>query len=170
MQARYIIGVESALLITSIIGVAVSAYGNFREGQDAAEAGEYNARIGREEAALTEQAGALQASRQREQVSRLIGAQKAITAGSGIELTGSPIDVMMDTAAEGEFDAQIIEYNTRIQAARLRSGSTRDIELARASRTSGIFRAGSTILTQGSRIGTDYFGFGYRQPTSVKTG
>lgn len=155
-------GIEGALLATSIIGVGLSAYGSYREGQDAAEASEYNAKIAQEESALTEQAGALDVSRQRQQVSRLIGTQKAITAGSGIELTGSALDVMINTAAEGELDAQILEYNTKVQASRFRSQSARDLELARASRTSGIFKAGSTLLTQGSRIATDYFGYGYK--------
>ena len=162
-------GIESALLISTVVGIGISAYGSYREGQDAAEAATYNARIAREEAALTEQAGALEASRQRSQISRLIGSQKAITAGSGVELTGSALDVMINTAAEGELDAQIIEYNTKVQASRFRSQSTRDIERAGAARTSGALKAGSTILTQGSKIGTDYFGFGYREPTSIKT-
>lgn len=157
-------GVEALLLTTAIIGVASSAYGSYREGQDAAEASKYNARIAQEEAVLTEQAGALDASRQRKQISRLIGTQKALSAGSGIELTGSPLDVMINTAAEGELDAQILEYNTKVQASRFRSQSARDLELAGVSRTSGALKAGATILTQGSKIGTDYFGFGYREP------
>lgn len=161
-------GIEGALLATTILGVGISAYGSYREGQDAAEASEYNARIAREEAALVEQAGALEVSRQRTQVERLIGSQRAITAGSGIELTGSALDIMINTAAEGELDAQILEYNTKIQASRFRSQSARDLELAGASRVSGVLKAGSTILTQGSKIGTDYFGFGYREPTATK--
>ena len=150
-------GIETALLATAVIGMGVSAYGSYREGQDAAEASKYNAQVSREEAQMTEASGALDAERQRKQVSRLIGTQKAGYAGAGVELTGSPLDAMIYTAAEGELDAQIIEYNTKIKARGAMSQAEYDEKLAGTYQRSGLLKAGGTLLTQGSQIGATYY-------------
>lgn len=157
-------GVESALLATAVIGTGISAYSSYREGQDAAEASRYNAEISRQNASMVEASGALDAARQRKQVSRLIGTQKALYGGAGVELTGSPLDVMINTAAEGELDAQIIEYNTKVKSMGMMSQAAYDEKLAGIYERSGIFKAGSTLLTQGSQIALGYMG----SPTSPK--
>lgn len=172
-------GLETALLATTIISAGVSAYGQYQEGQDAAQASRYNADIARQNADITrqnaelnagmiEQSGALDASRQRKQVRRLVGTQKAGYAGAGVELTGSPLDVMINTSAEGELDAQIMEYNTKVKAISTRyAGASQAAEDERLAsiygiqagnqERSGMFRAGSTLLTSASQIGSSYF-------------
>jgi hypothetical protein len=159
-------GMTTALLATGIIGMGMSAYGQYREGQDAAEASQYNANMARQssemEAKMVEQSGELDASRQRKQVSRLIGTQKAYYAGSGVELSGSPLDLMIETAAEGELDAQIMEWNAKTKASAIRYGgqsqAAYDEKMAGTYARSGMYRAGSTLLTQGSKIGLGYMG------------
>ena len=141
-----------------------SAWGSYQEGQSAKEASDYNARIERQNAemsaSMVEQSGALDASRQRRDVSKLIGTQKAGYAGAGVELSGSPLDAMINTAAEGEYDAQIMEYNTRAKATSIRYGGASqaayDEKMGNIYATSGTMKAGSTLLTQGSKIGTSY--------------
>jgi len=163
-------GIETALLATAVIGAGVSAYGAYREGQDAAEASRYNAQISREEAKMTEDSGALDAARQRKQVSRLIGTQKAGYAGAGVELTGSPLVAMIYTAAEGELDAQIIEYNTKIKARGQMSQADYDDRLAGVYSRSGMIRAGGTLLTQGAQIGASYYNPAPKAKTQTDTG
>jgi hypothetical protein len=167
-------GVESALLTTAVIGAGISAYGSYREGQDAKEASLYNANVARTNAEMNatmiEQSGALDASRQRKSISRLIGTQKAGFAGAGVELTGSPLDVMINTAAEGELDAQIIEHNTKASALSARYGGASqaayDEKMAGIYERSGNFRAGSTLLKAGAEIGSGYLS---SKKTSTKT-
>lgn len=157
-------GVEAALLATSVIGAGMQAYGSWREGMDASEASKYNAEIARQtserEATMVEASGALDASRQRKKVSRLVGTQKAQYGGAGVELTGSPLDVMINTAGEGELDAQIMEYNTRVKASTLRyqgqAQGAYDEKLAGIYERSGTTNMVSTLLTQGATIGSGY--------------
>lgn len=159
-------GVEAALLATAVVGAGISAYGSYREGQDAAEASRYNANITREnserEALMVEQSGALDASRQRKNISRLVGTQKAITGASGIELTGSPLDAMIYTASEGELDAQILEYNYKSKAQAIRYGGASqaayDEKLAGIYERSGTFKAAGTLLTSAATLGSSYMG------------
>jgi len=162
--------VSLGLLTMGVVGAGISAYGAYSEGQDAAEASRYNAEISRQEATLAEASGALDASRQRKQVSRLIGTQKAGYAGAGVELTGSPLDVMINTANEGELDAQIIEYNAKVRSMGAMSQANYDEKLAGIYERSGVFKAGSTLLTSASNIGTNYFGVGYKKPTKKQEG
>ena len=157
-------GVEGGLLIAGLVSSGISAYGSYREGQDAKEASLYNANVARTNAEMNatmiEQSGALDASRQRKQVSRLIGTQKAGFAGAGVELTGSPLDVMINTAAEGELDAQITEYNTKANAYSVRYGGRSQAEydekLAGIYERSGNFKAGSTLLKAATETGGGY--------------
>jgi hypothetical protein len=143
-----------------------------RQVQDAAEAARYNADIARQESQMIESSGALDASRQRKATARLIGTQKAAYAGAGVELTGSPLDVMINTAAEGELDAKIIEYNTKVRAVGAMSQADYDERLAGIYERSGAFKAGSTLLTSGAQLGAGYIGYGSKPPakTTKETG
>ena len=157
-------GVETALLITAMVGVGVTAYSQYKEGQDAAEAAKYNAKVSRRnaelEAVAIEQSGAVEASQKRKEIKRLISTQKAKYGAAGIELTGSPLEVMIGTAAEGELDAQIIEYNAKREAYATRYGAaSQGIQYERAAeayQTSGTLKAASTILTSASKIRKEY--------------
>lgn len=165
---------EAALLGAGIVGMGISAYGSYREGQDAAEASRYNAEMSRlsseREAQMVEASGALDASRQRKATRTLVGKQKALYGASGVELTGSPLDVMINTAAEGELDAQILEYNTKVKAQTLRYGGSAqaayDEKMAGIYETSGAYKAGSTLLTSGTQLASTY----YKKPTKTETG
>ena len=168
-------GLVTGLLTTAaVVGAGISSYGAYREGMDAKEATEYNANVSRQEAQLAEQqagmfeaSGALDARRQREATARLVSKQKALYGASGVELSGSPLDVMINTSAEGELDAQIMEYNAKIKARNarmtaygLRSQADYELQTGERYAQAGMIRAGSTLLTQGSNIYTKYVGFG----------
>lgn len=155
-------GAEYAL-VAGLIGAGISSYGAWQEGQDAKKAAEYNASVARQESQMIEQSGALDASRQRKQVSKLVGRQKAAYGASGVELTGSVIDTMMDTAAEGEYDAKVIEYNTKVRSIGALSQAEYQDRLAGIYERSGIIKAGTTLLTQGANIGTNYYGYQFKK-------
>ena len=148
--------VSLGLMAVATIGAGVSAYGSYREGQDAKEASQYNANVAREQAGMIEQSGAMDASRQRKQVSRLIGTQKAGYAGAGVELSGSPLDAMIYTAAEGEMDAQIIEYNAKVKARGMMSQADYDEKLGDMYARSGTMKAAGTLLSSAASIGSMY--------------
>jgi hypothetical protein len=150
-------GIETALLATAVIGTGIQSYGAYREGQDAKEAAKYNASVAREEAGMIEQSGALDAERQRKQVSRLIGTQKAAYGAAGVELTGSVLDTMINTAAEGELDAAIIDYNAKTRARGAMSQAAYDEKLAEIYGRSGTTKAAGTLLTSAASLGAQYY-------------
>jgi len=150
---------EWMLGLISLMGMGISAYGQYREGMDAAEASRYNADISRQnaerEAQMVEQSGAFDALQQRKQNRILSGTQKAAYGASGVELSGSPLDVMIQTAGEGELDANIMEWNYRNKAQAIRyAGQSQAYQDEKAGDTyaaSGMSRVGATLLTSASK-------------------
>jgi len=171
-------GVETALMVGSLVGTAISAFGQYKEGQDAAEASRYNASVTRQNAAtqasMVEQSGALEASQQRRSTQRVVSSQRARYGASGVELTGSPLNVMIGTSAEGELDARIIEYNTKVKSSQIlsqaASQATYDEQLAKRYERSGLTNMGSTLLTSGSKFATSYLSTGSSSSGQVYKG
>lgn len=154
-----------ALGLMSVVGAGISAYGSIREGQDQAQASRYNADVARQQATMIEQSGALEAEDKRRQALRLTKRQTALYAASGVTLSGSPLAVMIDSAAEGELDARISEYNTKVGASQARSQAGYDEMQAGMYERGGLYKAGTTLLTAGTNIATNYFGYGYKAPS-----
>lgn len=162
-------GLETAALITTgiatLAGTGMSIYGSIKEGNDAANAARRNADTARMQAKNIEAAGALDAQRQRKQAESLYKRQKALYGASGVTFSGSPMAVMLDTAAEAELDAQIGEYNTKINRNQALSQADYDDYQAQVYSQAGLFKAGSSLLTGASNFATNYMGYGYKKPS-----
>jgi hypothetical protein len=117
---------EWVLGFMAIAGALTSAYGSYREGQDAKEASNYNAQVARTNAemsaSMVEQQGTFDVAQKAKEARRFSGTQKAGYGASGVELSGSPLDVMINTAGEFALDQNIMEYNTKVKAQSLRYG------------------------------------------------
>ena len=105
-----------------------------------AEAALYNAK----ERARTFKEAGYKLSKERRQT---IGTQAAISGASGVQMTGSPLDVLAQTAAEYESD--IKNYGYSAQSALTAGGYEAQMlkGLAKSKRGAGFLGAGSTILT-----------------------
>jgi len=143
-------GFATAALLTGIAGTGLQAYGQYKAGQDAANAEEYNASIALKEAEISKQKGKLDADRQRKYAKKFQAEQVVAIAKSGIKFGGSAFEVFKDSAEELELDALIIEYNSAIDQSR--SIDESDVRRANAKRlrSAGIFGAATTVLTQSS--------------------
>lgn len=149
-------GVEGALLASStIMGVG----GSIMQGQQQAQAAEYNAAVARQKAQAAKQAGELEASRIREAGEKLTGSQRAMYAKSGVTFSGSPMEVMIDSATENEMDALITEYNYSVQASQAESEAEIAKWRAKTYKTNSYMRAGQTLL-QGASAGYSSGAFG----------
>jgi hypothetical protein len=90
---------------------------------DAAMAG-YQAQVARQNQTIAEgyakraeQQGLIDAQNQRFKTASLIGAQRAALASQGGDIdSGSPLDIVGDTARAGEFDSQTIRNNAALKA------------------------------------------------------
>lgn len=113
------------------VGLAVSAYGQWKAGRAAKKAGEagqaasesaagildFNAQVADVQATQATQRGVIEAGRYRQQVRAVVGAQRAAFAGQNVDVgSGSAADVQADAAYLGEIDALQIQQNASLEA------------------------------------------------------
>lgn len=155
-------------LITALTlaGTALGAVGQIQQGQAAAEAGRYNAKVAEMNAAISErqardalERGKLEEQKKRTQVQQVLGRQKAAMAANGVDVSfGSPLDTLVDTATMGEIDALTIRsnsareaYDYRVRAANGQAQATLDRMNADSAETGGYLAAAGTLLTGGAK-------------------
>ena len=94
----------------------VSASGSLQEGQAAEETGEYNAAVARQSAQASIEKADYDETIHREKVRKLLSSQRASYGAAGVDMAGSPLLVLEDTAAQGEMDALAIRYGGKVEA------------------------------------------------------
>jgi hypothetical protein len=156
-----------ALAATAIGGV-VSAGGAIMQGQAQAKQAKYQSAVERNNAQIAgwqaedaTQRGKIEEQRQRLQTARLHGAQRAGMAANGVEIdSGSPLDVLMDTAQLGELDALTIRsnaerevYGLRTQQGNLMAQSGLTTMAGRNAQQASYISAGSTLLSTAATAG-----------------
>ena len=112
-------GIAALSLIATGVGAAVSAYGAHEQGVAESQAATYQAPVARnnqivaqQNAQMALQTGQQQEAAKREQTAQMIGQQRAMVAGSGIDPnSGSSKRIQGDTAALGALDASTIRNN-----------------------------------------------------------
>lgn len=125
----------------SILGSGVSAWGAIQEGKQQQQANEYNAE-------LTLQAGEIDVANLEKEEENLSSTQKAAYAKAGVTLSGSPLEVMLQSATNFEMDKATAKYNAESKANMLRYEG-------KVAKASGKFNAakilmGSAVNTAGS--------------------
>lgn len=135
----------AALAITAI-GTGISAVSAFQQGAYQKKVAQYNARVKENEKIAIQQKAELDVQRHREAVNRLKASQRVAYAASGVDLSGSAADVMMDTERRGLLDEKIIRYN----ASQGIAGTEAEIALTLAegqqAYQSGVIGAGTSLL------------------------
>lgn len=103
-----------------LIGAVVQGIGAVAQGNAQADAEvrqhNMNAEAQTRQAAINQTTAAYQAQRKRDEVERNLGAARAAAAGSGLALDGSVMDVIGESAVEGEMDIQAIRWNGGMEA------------------------------------------------------
>jgi hypothetical protein len=146
-----------AIAMTAI-GTGVSVYGQIQQGKSQAAQAEYNAKLAKRNAKSARENAEYEARQKRRGTARLIGKQRALYAKAGVTMEGSPLDVLQETAAQGEMDALMIERGYAQQGAAYKSQSELAKMRARHYKQQGYFGAGSTLLTGGGQIMSGYGG------------
>jgi len=131
------------MLGVGMAGTALSAFGQYQQGQAQAAASEYNA-----EAA--EQKGKYEESQARLRLRHLLGTQRALYGKAGVDITsGSPLLVMADTAAKGEMEALNIRRGYQTEAGL-------DRFYGKQYKRAGLIGGASSFLTGLGQAGTEY--------------
>jgi len=110
-------GLSTAL---SIGGAAIGAVGAVQQGKAASSAASYNAKVADRDMEVADQnrkmaieTARIDAEGKRRDNRRVLASIRTQYGASGLSLAGSPLDVLQDTAIEGELDARRTEYEGR---------------------------------------------------------
>ena len=128
------------------LGTLAETFGYIQTGRQQAQAYQYNAAIQRQREELAKKKGELELERQRKRARSFRKSQEAAYLAAGVKLTGSPLEVILDSATELELDAQIGQFNAKLEA--LGYATEADLSLYRAQQAkySGYIKAGETLL------------------------
>lgn len=130
----------------AIIGGIVGAVGAIASANAQAAAANYNAKVQeRNRLAVLAQADAEAADKVREN-KRVNARIRAQYGAAGIEMAGSPLDVMEDTAIEQELDVKRIRYAGELEGIQRRDQANLYRMEAKAAKTAGMFSAVGNIL------------------------
>ena len=136
----------------AIVGLGLGIFKATQQRQEAeaqAQAEEFNIGVARQEQKISIASRKLEKVREQKAGRAFLSRQQALTAKSGVTLSGSPLDVMRDTAEELELDILIGDINASIEQSRLESEvGIRGIQ-AEEIRRAGKIRAGTTLLATG---------------------
>lgn len=124
------------LPVLGIIGGVVSGIGAAMGAKAQAASLDAQADMKDRQAIMEREAGGVQAQRVQDQVNRTAGAQRAGFAGSGIALTGSAADVVLETAEEGALDVATVRWNSALRADNLKYEAKIDRMNAKTTRRS----------------------------------
>jgi hypothetical protein len=158
-------GATTAVAIGSLAltaaGTAMSAIGQGQQAAASAAQANYQAQLARNNQMVAEwhaqralEQGRVSEQQQRFKTAQVIGAQRAALASQGGDIdSGSPLDIVGDTARAGEFDALTIRsdagvkaYNARLRGYRAGAEAVADNAHAANAMAALPFGIGSTLL------------------------
>lgn len=140
----------TAALIGMAVATVGSAAGMVYSGMKQAEAEEYNAKVREQAARAAQDKAAYDEQLHRDRVKKLLSTQRALYGASGVQMSGSPLLTLEDTAGQGELDALAIRHGGNVEASQQRSAATLSRMQGKAALTSSYIQAGSTLLSGAS--------------------
>ena len=161
----------SMIGVIAITGIAISAYSAYEQGKAAEEQGKFQAKIAARNAeqaqreAEGKRQAAAEAAIQKEREGRALkGRQRALYAKSGVELRGSPLSVLVETAQDIEADRLTIlregaiagstdEYRAGIIRAEGSAAKKRGQAAKRASVLSAVGSSMTSAAVAGKKFG-----------------
>jgi hypothetical protein len=154
-------GVEAIVaVVATVVSAAAGAASAIRSGNQAEAAAEYQAQVADVNAQQAQMAAEAEAEDRKRRARYLLGSQLAATGASGVQVEGSPLLVMMDSAVQEDLEARRIRYRGYLQTA----GSNNQAALARYEagnyRTAGYMNAGTSLLKGGSTLAARKSGYG----------
>lgn len=134
-------------------GGILKSIGQRQEAESRAQALEFNATVAEQEGIISVKKRQLEKGQEEKSLKTFISFQRATFAKAGVTLSGSPIQVIEESAAAGELDIIIGDINASIEQSRLQSESEIRRAEAKSRRATGKTRAGLTLLTSGLQAG-----------------
>jgi len=150
----------ATMAVVGLVGGGLKAFGQFQQGQTAEDVAESNAQILDDQADIIKQGAKLDEFRKRKQLKQFVGTQTASHAKSGVEFTGSPLDVIQDTVANAELEISIGKFNSEVASRRKKSEAGRTRFAGEAAGKAGTIGALSTVLSSAGDFAGKFTGGG----------
>lgn len=157
-------------LVVTIAAAAASAYAAYEQGQQQQAAAQYNAKLVRNQALQAQYAAEAQAKQREEHTRRLLASQRVAAGASGVTTEGSPLAVMMDSAAQGAYEAGLIRAGGQYQSDALFGEAGIQRFYGQQAAEAGTLRAGTTLLSGAGSATSAYARYQQTQPSSVNPG
>lgn len=143
-------------LALTAAGTGVAVKGSLDAAAASEKAGKYNEALSNNQAIAESDKASFEAARIRKRNLVLLGKQRANYAKSGVNLSGSALDVIYGSSLEGELDALTTQYSGETAAGYYRSRGV--LARMQGSNAAAANRASAygTILTGAGRLGRQY--------------
>jgi hypothetical protein len=148
----------------TLVGAVVSAAGAISQGNAQAAAANYNAKVAERNKVATLEQTYTEVENQRSKNRKMIGEMRSAYGANGLEMAGTPLDVISDTVAEQEYDVQKQKYVGRMKAMGFSEQAALSRMEAKSAKKAGYIGAASSLIgglsdaVQGSPAGSSMFG------------
>lgn len=136
---------------------ALGALGSVMEGNAANEAAKMQQAAYNQQAQADAQASAFEVSREKYKQELAASSARAQIGASGVALTGSPTDVLVAQAGQGELDLQAIKYGSQMRQNQLITQGKISAYQGKQAKIAGFIGAGTKILSGAVQIGKNPF-------------
>lgn len=145
--AASLASIGEALTVPAWAATGLQAVGTLAAGAQQAQAANFNAQAAERDAVAARERAAFAEAQTRRRALVLAAQNRANAAASGVQMEGSPLDVLAFNAQQAELDALSTRWQGDAEAAALRSRAGADRWRARNAMTGGLIGAGTAILT-----------------------
>lgn len=144
-----------AFIGTQAAGAVFSGISGYREGSYGAAVADYNAKVAKVRAEDVRRAAEINYGQEQAANRRVLSSARAGYGASGVAMEGSPMNVMLSSALQGEYNALLNKYSRLSEAEAYESQASMFSEQERYARN----RRFGTILTSIFDAGTNVAGF-----------
>ena len=138
----------------TLIGGTMSFKGKQAEAKQAQKIAEYNAQVAEQEKKVLAEVKRDEEASLRGQSARLVSTQRVMTAASGVQMKGSPMDVVANTYFATEMDALTIQQaSSREQAMKTQEAAMTRLE-GRAKASGLKYQSYASLINSGSKAAT----------------
>lgn len=137
----------SAMIGLTLAGTAVSAAGSIAQGNSAKELAGFQAAAYEQQARAQQNTSAFEQLQARRKQDLAASQGRADVGASGLAITGSPTEVLVENAGQGELDIAAIQYGSTLKQNQLRTQGKISIFSGEQAQKAGYIAGVSTLLT-----------------------
>jgi hypothetical protein len=136
-----------------IVGAVMGVVGALRSANAKAAADRYNGKVAEQNAAIATSQGEAAAQAQQRDAERQMGRGMAAYGASGVSLdSGSPTDVLADSARSAMLDNLTVRYNATLRGTAYKDQAALSYSEASNDMTSGYLNAASSVVSAAGKM------------------